>query len=171
MHHATTKEQGRLPYHTILPFKVYNGYNVHIGIILLCYVYLQLHRALSPPPRTPSFEDATLEHISVFFFRERGVARELIQPRGNPIARTIIGSAMEFRRILLTGTPYTNTLGSPYASHTRTLRTNYAVRVSVFFCKLKIRSRTYVCIIYHTLRSGLHLRKNTQIGNSNNINI
>lgn len=40
----------------------------------------------------------------VFFFRERGVARELIQPRGNPIARTIIGSAMEFRRILLTGT-------------------------------------------------------------------
>lgn len=104
MHHATTKEQGRLSYHTILPFKVYNGYNVHIGIILLCYVYLQLHRALSPPPRTPSFEDATLEHISVFFFRERGVVRELIQPRGNPIARTIIGFAMEFRRILLTGT-------------------------------------------------------------------
>lgn len=131
-----------------------------------------LATAPGPFPTTPNafFRGCNAgAYLRVFFFRERGVARELIQPRGNPIARTIIGSAMEFRRILLTGT-HTQIVGSPYASHTR-IRTNYAVRVSVFFCKLKIRSRTYVCIIYHTLRFELHLRKNTQIGNSNNINI
>lgn len=73
-----------------------------------------------------------------WFFFDLEVERGLIRPRGNPIARTIIGSvaaAMEFRRILLTGA-HTNTRVAlrPTHMHTHThSRTNYAVRVSAVF--------------------------------------